>query len=193
MSNNFNDSNNSNDSDEYKHQEETQKALEDLGMPFPDLKDEHKVLQLPKDLAWLSDTDLGNHLGAWAGLYSRANFELAKVESDEYSLSARMKRVKRVAAAKITDKKAKVTVEKAKTETTQEYLDMDRRHELAVVRIKLLRALCVGYEKKYEAVSREISRRKAERGKYGREEDTGTGTPNSSKEGKKGRGESYSV
>jgi hypothetical protein len=159
----------------YTVQNETKSMVTEIidsGLPFPEMLEEYRTLQLPANLDDLSDIELGKHLSQWASIFSRAKFELAQAISDQIVLSAKKKTFKTKREASIPVK-AKVTVEKAKIESDEYYLDLNTKEIQATVRIKLLEALCAGYDRKFSAISREIERRRQDKNKWFR---GGTGT-----------------
>lgn len=152
-----------------QHQDETEKAVKQLQQdefPFPRLRREHNEAELPAGFDGMGDIELGNHLAIWASLYSRARFELAKSEADEHVLESKIRWTKAKAQALIPAN-AKVTIEKAKIEAREDVLGFQKELDLAKVQVKLLYALAEGYKKKFDAISREISRREEEKKKWG--------------------------
>ena len=148
---------------------EAVKILEEGGYRSPIRHKEHEEFDLPRDMESLTDKDLGNHLGVWASLISRADFDLAKSKADELVLGNRVHWKRNVEISK-GDPSEKVTVLKAKIEAREDMKELFYSLEEAQVRVRLLTALVEGYRKKFEAISREISRRESEKGVWKRED-----------------------
>jgi hypothetical protein len=142
--------------------QKVENTLAKEGFPFPKRHEEHEDIDLPRNIEILSNTELGNHLGVWAALYSRSKFELAKAESSVNTLDLRMHWLKQACISE-AGPKAKITVVKAEIDASPEMMSLSVKRNEASIRANLLEALTDGYRKKYEAVSREIARREADK------------------------------
>lgn len=157
--------------EEYRSQDETEQVQQQItreGLPGPALHPEFVGAELPPSMDMLSDVELGNHLGMWASLYARVRWELAKAEGDQMVLQRRMGWVRSTELAGMAGD-AKVTVQKARVEARDDMKGWSMELEMASIRVKLLDALGEGYRRKYDAVSREISRRESEKRTWGRD------------------------
>lgn len=131
------------------------------GMPVPDRPKD--VKSFPESLGDISADELGEHLSYWAAMASYSQFQVSILDGATTIAS--------VEAEQEFDARYSMS-----TETTV----TDRRHMTGASRavrtkqkkaarlradLKVLSALHWGYEKKYQAISRELTRRTSE---YGR-------------------------
>ena len=150
---------------DYSNTKATESAVERIeraGLPTPWTHEEHRTAELPRSLDTVRDDLLGRQLGTWASLIAMAMFELARVKADTRNLSTRMKwiRAKLTVEFKGTDTPTNL---KAKIETREDMVKLQQRLDAAENMATLLDALVEGYRKKFDAVSREITRREKER------------------------------
>lgn len=150
--------------------------LDNRSFALPQEVEEHKGLEMPRDLDRASNEQLGWYLGVWSSMYARARWEVALAESDEFTLEGHIRyEVSRAMA--VADSKAKVTVVKAQVEAQDDIVGLKDRMRGAKIRAKLLAALADGYKKKFDAVSREIGRRLKESEQFSRKHNEGDTGP----------------
>lgn len=137
-------------------------GIEEDSFALPKVHEEQRGMDLPALMDDVSDAELGNYLGMFASMYSRARFELAKAESDIIALSSRKKWAVAKHMAQMPPK-VTVTAWKAQIEAREEIRSLSEQKDEAEINQKLLQALVDGYKKKFDAVSREVGRRGTER------------------------------
>lgn len=136
--------------------------LEEEGISLPDLPKGSTEYRLPINMDLLSEQDLSHHMSVWASLYAHAKFAAAAASADEVVAFQKKRMYKAGEEAKIPSG-AKVTVMKAKIESSDIFNELETAVVRASARHKLLFALCEGYDRKYQAVSREASMRRQEK------------------------------
>ncbi len=135
-----------------------------LALPFPD-PPEYEAPVFPEDLSELSDEHLGMHLTYWTGLCAYARVQAAVLDGlsgiaeqaadDEFALRYYLLDDKHVTNKRHhAEADKRVRAQRAK----------QRRFKADSL---LVSSLVAGYERRYSAISRGISRRAAERGRGG--------------------------
>ncbi len=143
--------------------EKTREAAERLSrrlqLPIPPVPEEK--LPFPENVADLSNEELPHHLAYWTALGAYAGYQAALVDSAhgnaeaEYEMEYDLRYATRD-DKHVTDKRHISGASKAVRKLRREMILLERD-------LNILRALLEGYEKKYAAVSRELSRRGIER------------------------------
>lgn len=143
-------------------------VLDNLGLPLPSPPTpESRELTLPQNLGDLSDGEISQHLAMWTNLIASASYREAIASSNAVATAEEVKvRVRKYLLAwPADDKKTTVTEREAKAHMEPEIrkLGVQKIHLETVER--LLKAVLKGYEAKYAAISRELSRREAAAGR----------------------------
>ena len=143
-------------------------VLDKLGLPLPsDPTPEARELTLPQNLGSLADEEISQHLAMWTNLIASASYREAIASSNAVATAEEVKvRVRKYLLAwPAEDKKTTVTEREAKAHMEPEIrrLVIQKIHLETVER--LLKAVLKGYEAKYAAISRELSRREAAAGR----------------------------
>lgn len=143
--------------------EESDESAKDLagrlGLPLPQAPE--RQLEFPSDLGDVSTEELADHLGYWSSMAAYCRYKLAIMDSTASRAE--------VEANQEFDSRYSIATDKTVT---------DKKHNTGALRsvqsrqtkavkfrgdATILAALLDGYEKKYHAVSRELSRRVSER------------------------------
>jgi hypothetical protein len=119
----------------------------------------HKEVLFPHDLSETPSGELGNQLGVWTAMKSFASFQRSLVEVNVEDLEDQIKRrvedrmeVNKMSTATITEKKMSA-MRQSDVRSAR-----DKLKEAKAVH-KLLDTLCLDFEYRYNAISREIARR----------------------------------
>lgn len=115
----------------------------------------------PHNLADVADEELGEHMAYWVSMVAYAAFYVALYDADRKSLGRARDRKFSIALVDSYGKNA--IVAKAKAEYAPEVAEADEVQMAAEARYKVLQAVLQGAEQKYQAVSREITRRTSQR------------------------------
>jgi hypothetical protein len=123
--------------------------------PLPGRPEEEP--EWPGNLSDLTDEDLSNHLTYWSAMLSYVVFEVARedVERKSFERQAHMEMTKafmRCTAPTVTERKMQA-------ELVPTYQELRQKYDIHDGMYRLLAALSQGYEQKYAAVSRELTRR----------------------------------
>lgn len=139
--------------------EHAEKLRKGLRLPAPkETKDE---LDFPANLSNLSEDELAKHLTHWAALAGYAKYKVSILDGAttlalmEYEMEYDL-RYATSTDTLVTDKRHNIGASRAVRSKKQRY------NQLAAD-LKVLTALQSSYEMKYQAVSRELTRRKSER------------------------------
>jgi hypothetical protein len=131
-----------------------------IPFPPPD-KPPGDAPEWPHNLADVSDEDLGEHMSYWASMVAYASYHVAIQDSDRKVLD--WQRTKLYNEALVGVYEDNVTVARAQAEgersvvlATEEQLRVDTRY-------RVMQAVLEGLSMKYQAISREITRRMSQR------------------------------
>lgn len=115
----------------------------------------------PEDLAHVEDHELSHQLAAWAGWASYAAYQAAIADVERTAVGRQVEVLKAKAylgssAGKVTDRRAEVKVNPEVAVADQYASEVNAVYHLVV-------ALLNGYDMKYKAASREVTRRLEDR------------------------------
>jgi hypothetical protein len=117
----------------------------------------------PDNFADVSDEELGAHLSYWSGMVAYAAYHVAIQDADRKALDWSHSRVFNETFVGVFDDSTTVTVAKAQADTEPDVVAAQEKQLAADTRFRVLQAVLSGFERKYEAASREITRRLSQR------------------------------
>lgn len=131
----------------------------DLPLPGKAVDD----IDWPENLADLTGEELGEQLTYWTAQVAYVGFQVAlmDVERKAYEVTAGIARTR----AYLASPSDKVTDKREAANTSREVVEANERHVVFDAQYRMLAALHKGYEAKYAAASRELSRREQEHGR----------------------------
>lgn len=134
----------------------------ELPRPTPPMRDEPP--EWPLSLADLSGEELSEQLTYWAAQIAYVQFELARADVERIAFEEQ--RSLAYTKSYLRSEKTKVTDQRENANADAEVIDARLRFSIHDATFRMLQALLKGYEAKYAAASRELSRRgiQAERG-----------------------------
>lgn len=135
-----------------------------LKFPLPPPPDENlKSVVFPEDLGSLSDSELALQRTAWTNLCSFAEFYVARADAEQTAAEVRMRQLKNKFLMEIIPKTGSSKRDLAEAEQNPLFIEAEKTYLKKRAFYKHLCSLLSGYERKYNAASRELSRRISER------------------------------
>ena len=134
--------------------------IKKLKLPLPEKP--INLIKWPENLNDLRETELSELLTRLSGWQAYAGYQLAREETNKENLTESYDL--KLKQATYNSKKDFDTVTETKAAISQmsDMVDLKKKIQFARAKVKLLSGLIAGYESKYAATSREISRRKSE-------------------------------
>jgi len=126
-----------------------------------------KYSGLPEDLTKVSNRKLGRLLGVYASFAEFSDYELAKLEGVQERLDNDLELLSAEIMALNDDGKEKWRLEAA-VQRNKKYQSLRKKRVLVSTKVRILKALKSGYDRKHSTVSREITRRGMEMGLFGK-------------------------
>jgi len=145
-----------------------QSRVASFGFPLPDAP-KNKDLDWPSNVADLGSQELAEHMTWCTGWANFARYELAKAETNLAAFTAEYKFLMNDRLSKSSGDRKSVTEKKAEIGRMPDLQKIEQRVLQADAETKLLKALLESYEKKYQTISREITRRGADFDEDGRD------------------------
>lgn len=150
-----------------------EQRITDLGLPLPGKPGRSPdTVEWPDNVATLGPEEIAEHMTWWIGWAGHARYQLARIETDLEAFEAEYALERQTRIFKSKGDYATVTELKAAIDQAPDMAKMQAKILQAQATKKLLRALVASYEEKNSTISREISRRGAER----QESDSGSGS-----------------
>ena len=131
-----------------------------LNLPIPERPG--RRIKWPNNLNDLQERELSELLTCLSGWQSYAGYQLAREETNKENLTESYDLKQKQATFNSEKDFDTVTEMKAAISQIPELVTLKKRIQFARAKVKLLSGLLSGYESKYAATSREISRRKSE-------------------------------
>jgi len=144
---------------------QAEKYVDNLRLPLP--RKPGAELDWPDNLADLGERELGSILTLLSGWLSYAVYHLAREETNLENFTQGYDIKMKQHIYRSGNDYATVTGVKAAVGQLPEMIDLQRKIQRAKAKVTVISSLVRGYESKYAAASREISRRKSEGGTHG--------------------------
>ena len=128
-----------------------------LELPLPKKPIEEGSCEWPHNLSDLTDDQLANQLTYWAGIASYAAFHVAREDVERKSFERA--RSHAWTRALLSSDAGSVTEKKAYADTHPVVVEAEKSVAIHDSMYKMLKAVFEGYQSKYAAASRELSRR----------------------------------
>jgi len=137
--------------------------MKELGIPLPEKGDPKAHVSWPGNVGDLSSEEIAQHMTWWTAWSGFVRYELAEVETNVAALTAELELVKGEAMHKSEGDYKTVTELKAAVAQMSSVQTAEAMVLEASATKRMLKALLVGYEEKYQTISREVSRRQGDR------------------------------
>jgi hypothetical protein len=137
----------------------SQQDIGNLELPEPSPPHpQHKELTMPADLSETSLDHLSLLLTGWTSLHNYASYQAMLVRNDKEFKEAQLTNFLEAKMMTFTDADT-ITVRKMRARAFPDARNWEREIAHLEAVYNLLQTLCAGYERNYQATSREISRR----------------------------------
>jgi hypothetical protein len=130
-------------------------GLKEAPPPDPD----HKQAQFPHDLSIQTKQELGYQLGVWVAMLNFAAYQKALIEVDRDHYSGTIKRKVEDHLDAEKNRSITITEKKAAAHRSPEVRGLEEKREKSEAVLLLLQKFVEEFDRNYNAISREITRR----------------------------------